>query len=456
MPAVMMGSSFSGVQGWYGRQQTRELDWRCQAPLVQLMIQLLSGGTILVEAEAGDSIETLKGIIRRREAEALAFGVPGHVGGEPADGPAPLLALGTQLLPDERTVAQCGLRRLTVLRQLPPPPEPEPEPEPELEPEPEPQEQEPEPQEQEASRVRDDSGPTLEQWLGASLHATLAPYLVDVLGVEEVEDMLYIEREQLETLRGMLKRVPQNKFDVKLRVLMRAEQAAAYGSGSESDGTGASESEPESGRRSRSRSRSSSSRSAGSRSRYSYEYASGSDSDSDEYRQTSQRSRNRTRTRSDPQHESSRSAGRHTSHRSPDMTWSGPHRSFPASSPGTARSSYLVPSESHSARLRRRERLQQSTFGAHLAGEYDLGPQTDVGSRRPKSVAGCARSSLGTARYSPEYTTYRDPGWAEAEDTRRYYYARHRRTPRSRRSRNRAAEGRDPAEEICAVVCQSA
>ena len=64
MPAVMMGSSFSGVQGWYGRQQTRELDWRCQAPLVQLMIQLLSGGTILVEAEAGDSIETLKGIIR--------------------------------------------------------------------------------------------------------------------------------------------------------------------------------------------------------------------------------------------------------------------------------------------------------------------------------------------------------------------------------------------------------
>ena len=51
MPAVMMGSSFSGVQGWYGRQQTRELDWRCQAPLVQLMIQLLSGGTILVEAE---------------------------------------------------------------------------------------------------------------------------------------------------------------------------------------------------------------------------------------------------------------------------------------------------------------------------------------------------------------------------------------------------------------------
>ena len=122
MPAVMMGSSFSGVQGWYGRQQTRELDWRCQAPLVQLMIQLLSGGTILVEAEAGDSIETLKGIIRRREAEALAFGVPGHVGGEPADGPAPLLALGTQLLPDERTVAQCGLRRLTVLRQLLPPP----------------------------------------------------------------------------------------------------------------------------------------------------------------------------------------------------------------------------------------------------------------------------------------------------------------------------------------------
>jgi hypothetical protein len=43
----------------------------------------------------------------------------------------PGLAVGNMVLPDEMTIAKCGLRRLTQLTQLPLPLEPEPEPEPE-------------------------------------------------------------------------------------------------------------------------------------------------------------------------------------------------------------------------------------------------------------------------------------------------------------------------------------
>ena len=67
--------AMSSVQGWYSLEKTKGLDWTCRAPLVQLMVTLLSGATIMVEAEASDTIAELKQIVRRREA-AITRGLP--------------------------------------------------------------------------------------------------------------------------------------------------------------------------------------------------------------------------------------------------------------------------------------------------------------------------------------------------------------------------------------------
>eukprot|EP01043_Picozoa_sp_COSAG02_P033605 COSAG02_NODE_2301_length_9188_cov_2.263615_6_plen_181_part_00 len=134
--------AMSSVQGWYSAAQTKGLDWSCQAPLVQLMVQLLSGATIMVEVEAEDSVATLKEIVKRREA-AIARGLlalPGEeeqrlVAATPWNTPG--LASGARVLHDSSTVAECGLRRLATITQLPLEPAPAPAPVPEPEPEPE-------------------------------------------------------------------------------------------------------------------------------------------------------------------------------------------------------------------------------------------------------------------------------------------------------------------------------
>lgn len=125
--------AMSSVQGWYSLEKTKGLDWTCRAPLVQLMVSLLSGATIMVEAEASDTVAELKQIVRRREAAitrgllALPAEEEDHaVAATPWNTPG--LASGAQVLHDSATVAEYGLRRLATLTQLPLEPEPEPEP----------------------------------------------------------------------------------------------------------------------------------------------------------------------------------------------------------------------------------------------------------------------------------------------------------------------------------------
>ena len=60
------------------------------------------------------------------------------------------------------------------------------------------------------------------EWLGQGLFKALGPYLQDELGVEEVDDLRFLKPEHLATLRGMLKPVPLNKFDIKYAELVGA------------------------------------------------------------------------------------------------------------------------------------------------------------------------------------------------------------------------------------------
>eukprot|EP01043_Picozoa_sp_COSAG02_P043904 COSAG02_NODE_3865_length_6124_cov_27.767303_4_plen_342_part_00 len=78
---------------------------------------------------------------------------------------------------------------------------------------------------------RDDEGEvTLEQWLGASLHTVLGPYLLDELGADEVDDMRNLEAEQLDILRAKLKPLPLKRFNTKLTELMAGATPTAHGS----------------------------------------------------------------------------------------------------------------------------------------------------------------------------------------------------------------------------------
>ena len=50
-----------------------------------------------------------------------------------------------------------------------------------------------------------DTMAALEEWLGPGMFKALGPYLVEELGVEEVDDMKLLDPEHLETCRGKLK-----------------------------------------------------------------------------------------------------------------------------------------------------------------------------------------------------------------------------------------------------------
>ena len=62
---------------------------------------------------------------------------------------------------------------------------------------------------------------TVEEWLGPGLFKAIGPYLMDDLGVEEVDDLRMLEDQHLETIRKMLKPMPLKKFDIKHAELMR-------------------------------------------------------------------------------------------------------------------------------------------------------------------------------------------------------------------------------------------